>query len=130
MTKPRREVARDLGERAGGLAGEQTMRRFVTVDRAAGEIMRSGVTHLDDQPRHHCCGVDEVGGALLIGPRLLGERSVRNEACDECEKEFPHWHVRIDAYCGHADTHWPSIVFCESTVGIPTISALVRTVPV
>ena len=33
-------------------------------------------------------------------------------------------------YCGHAETHCPSTVFRESTIGMPGISALVRTVPV
>ena len=113
----RGEVARDFGERGGGRAREQAMRRLIAVDRPADEIVRTGIAHLDDQSRHHRRGIDERSGAIL-GGGLSGQD--RQHCRDE----------RIaNSYCGHADTHWPSIEFCESTMIMPAISALVRTVP-
>src|SRR5579863_6873989 len=106
------------------------MRRLVAVNRPAGEIMRAGIAHLDDEPGHQRCRIDENGRALLNGLRLLGKRRLGSDACNECERESQHSHGRTITYCGHAETHWPSIVFCESTIGMPPISALVCTVPV
>ena len=41
------------------------MRRFVTIDRPADEIMRARITHLDDQPGHDGRRVDESSGLRL-----------------------------------------------------------------
>ena len=47
-----REFARDFRERVGRRFGEQAERLFVAVNRAANEIVRAGIAHLDHECRH------------------------------------------------------------------------------
>ncbi len=146
-----RHVTCNVGKGIRGLTGEQTMRRLIAVDRPAGEIMRSGIAHLDDQPRHHRCRIDERRRPILGEQALRCARQERapriarsERRTDGFRRSYPLPGIRVCAVahsppailpfaahcCGHAETHSPSTVFCESTVGIPAISALVRTVPV
>ena len=55
----RLDIGRDRGQSVGGGARQQTMRRLVTIDRPADEIMRARITHLDDQPGHDGRRIDE-----------------------------------------------------------------------
>ena len=117
-----RDVLRDPGKGRGGGLRQQAARRFVAVDRPADEIVRTGIAHLDDQPRHDGRGVDEGGGPLLCQRGLRAEGGA-TKTRQSFSMSTPH------SYCGgHSETHWPSSVLRESTIIIPAICALVRTV--
>ena len=58
----RREVAFDPGKRNSRLARQEAARRLIAVDPGADEIMGAEIAHLDGEPRHRGCGIDESGG--------------------------------------------------------------------
>src|SRR5580704_14940518 len=67
------EIARHLGQRRGGGLAEQTVWRFVAIDRPADKVMRTGIAHFDDQSRHDGRSIDEGGRPLLRQRGLYAE---------------------------------------------------------
>src|ERR1700681_1969113 len=99
-----RDVLRDPGKGCGGGPRKQAARRFVAVNRPADEIVRTGITHLDDQPRHDGGGIDEGGGPLLR------QRGLRAEGGGEGQAKFQHVKASACQSGGStADTRTPTV---------------------